>query len=268
VTKSIDIGRPRFSIITPCLNAGETLERALRSVSTQGYADIEHIVVDGGSSDQTLSILEQWPSVRWISEPDRGLSDALNKGIAMSTGDIIGWLNADDWYLPGALELVANTSVAHPEVEWFTGRCPIVNESGEPMRRVVTAYKNVLLRFFSFPLYLSHNFVSCPATFVRREAYEAVEPFQLNYGYSMDYDVFLQLARRGNPVVIPRDLAVFVMMEGTKSMTGFEDQFEEHHQQAREHGDGHPIAVGANAAMSTCIAYAYRGMRAIRSRRA
>ena len=192
----------------------------------------------------------------------------MNKGIAMATGDVIGWLNADDWYLPGAFAAVAGAAIANPKAEWFTGRCPIVDNDANPIRRAVTSYKNSLLRAYSFPLYLTQNFISCPATFVRREAYEAVGPFRLDYRYSMDYDMFLRLARRGDPIIIDRDLAVFMMMEGTKSMSGFEAQFDEHCRQARDHGDGHPFAVAANAAMSRGITYSYRAMRAIRARRA
>src|SRR4029453_6680561 len=87
-----------FSIVTPCLNAVKTLEATLESVAVQDYPLVEHIVVDGGSTDGTLALLRSRPDVRWISEPDEGLSDAVNKGIAMATGDLIGWLNADDLY--------------------------------------------------------------------------------------------------------------------------------------------------------------------------
>ncbi len=257
---------PIISIVTPCYNAATFLERALQSVATQDYPNVEHVVVDAGSTDGTLEILERWPSVRYVSEPDEGQSDAMNKGLAMATGDIIGWLNADDWYLPGAFTAVAGAAIANPEVEWFTGRCPIVDNEGNEIRKGVTAYKNTLLRAYSFPLYLTQNFISCPATFVRREAYAEVAPFRIDYRYSMDYDVFLQLARRGDPVIIHDELAVFMMTEGTKSMSGFEHQFAEHHQQAREHGYGHPRAVLTNRMISQLIVATYRCMRRVRSR--
>ena len=257
---------PTISIITPCFNAAAFLERALKSVADQNYPAIEHIVIDGGSTDGTVEILERWPNIRWVSEPDEGLSDAVNKGVAMATGDIIGWLNADDWYLPGALRAIAGAAIAQPEAEWFTGRCPIVDNEGDEIRKPVTAYKNLLLRLYSLPLYLTQNFISCPATFIRRDAWLAVGDLDLNYRYSMDYDLFLRLARRGDPVILDRDLAVFMMEEGTKSMSGFEDQFEEHHRQALEHGVDHPVATAVNGAMSTTIISIYRGMRYLRTR--
>jgi glycosyltransferase involved in cell wall biosynthesis len=252
---------PTVSILTPCLNAASTLNRALESVSLQQHPNLEHIVVDGGSTDGTAELLEQHSHIRWISEPDQGLSDAMNKGLAMATGDIIGWLNADDRYLPGALEAVTQAASANPEAEWFTGRCPIVNSDGNEIRRPVTAYKNALLRAYSFPLYLTQNFISCPATFVRREAYGKVGPFRIDYHYSMDYDLFLRLARRGDPVILNQDLATFTMTADTKSMIGFEEQFREHHQQASEHGFDHPFAVKVNHVASSAITLTYRVMR-------
>ena len=255
---------PTISIVTPCLNAAATIGRTLESVASQGYPGIEHIVVDGGSTDGTLELLAQFPDVQVISEPDEGLSDAVNKGIALATGELVGWLNADDWYLPGALAAVAEAAAANPRAEWFTGGCPIVDGNGSKIRGGVTAYKNFLLGHYSFPLYLSQNFISCPATFIRASALEAVGPLRLDYSYSMDYDLFLRLARRGDPIILGRDLAVFAMAEGTKSMTGFDKQFSEHAEQARAHGQGHRFAVAANAVVSQMIIPAYRLLRLAR----
>lgn len=254
-----------FTIVTPCLNAASTIGRALQSVADQGIPDLQHIVVDGGSTDGTQDVVEAFPGVTLISEPDRGLSDAMNKGFARATGALVGWLNADDWYLDGALAAVERAAKANPQAEWFTGRCPIVDGSGSPVRSLVTSYKSALLSRYSFPLYLTQNFISCPSTFVRREALGAVGPLSLEYRYSMDYDLFLRLARRGDPVVIDRDLAVFVMEEGTKSMTGFEEQFREHAAQARAHGAGHPYAVATNALTSRAIVLVYRALRRLRA---
>ena len=255
---------PTISIVTPCLNAAATIGRTLDSVASQSYPGVEHVVVDGGSTDGTLELLAQFPDVKVISEPDDGLSDAVNKGIALASGELVGWLNADDWYLPGALAAVGEAADANPRAEWFTGGCPIVDVGGNEIRGGVTAYKNFLLGHYSFPLYLSQNFISCPATFIRASALETVGPLRLDYSYSMDYDLFLRLARRGDPIILGRDLAVFAMAEGTKSMTGFDKQFSEHAEQARAHGEGHRLAVAANSVVSQLIVLAYRLLRFIR----
>lgn len=256
--------RPSISVITPCLDARATIEVALDSVRDQGIADVEHIVVDGGSTDGTVELLAARPGIRWVSAPDDGLSDALNKGLAMATGELIGWLNADDWYLPGAFAAVLEVAEAHPGAWWYTGGCPIVDAHGAEIRKLVTRYKAAWLRRYTYARYLTQNFVSCPSTFVRAAAYEAVGGYELGQHYAMDYDLFLRVGRLGDPVVLDRDLAVFRMVEGTKSMTGFESQFREHSQIARAHGAGHPGAVAVNRLMSHGITAAYRTLRFVR----
>ena len=256
---------PSITVVTPCLNAAATIERALESVRGQGYPDVEHVVVDGGSEDGTVEILER-AGVRYVSEPDRGLSDAMNKGIAMARGEVIGWLNADDRYEPGALLAAGRAFAEHPGALWVTGLCRIVDGEGREIRRFVKAYKRFLLRRYSRRLLITQNFIQCPATFIRADGLRRIGPLDERFGYSMDYDLWLRLAKLGDPVVVDEELAWFTMTEGTLSMSGFETQFREHAQNAREHGDGHPVAVAANAVVSRAIVLAYRAMRAARRR--
>jgi glycosyltransferase involved in cell wall biosynthesis len=258
---------PTITVVTPSFNAAATIEETLRSVREQDYPHVDHVVVDGASTDGTVEILERAEGIRFVSEPDRGLSHAMNKGVQMAGGAIVGWLNADDLYLPGALRAIGEAFAARPEAEWATGRCVIIDGAGREIRKGATAYKNLLLRRYSHALYLTQNFISAPATFVRREAYQR-HPFREDYAMSMDYDVFLQLARAGDPIVLDRDVACFRMMEGTLSMSRFERQFAEHAEQARAHGAGHPLPVAVNQVMSRLIVLVYRALRAARSARA
>jgi glycosyltransferase involved in cell wall biosynthesis len=255
---------PTITVVTPSYNAAATIEETLRSVREQDYPHVEHLVVDGGSTDGTVAILERAEAIRYVSEPDRGLSHALNKGVAMACGAIIGWLNADDLYLPGALRAIGEAFAVRSEAEWATGRCLIVDGDGREIRKSATAYKNFFLRRYSYSLYLTQNFISAPATFVRRDAYQR-HPFREDYAMSMDYDIFLQLAQEGDPIVVDRPLACFRMTEGTLSMSSFERQFAEHAEQARLHGDGHPIAVAINQALSRLIVLVYQALRVVRS---
>jgi len=228
---------------------------------------VEHIVVDAASTDGTLEILAAAPGVSYISEVDRGLSDGLNKGIRMSHGDIIGWLNADDLYLPGALDAVARAYQEHPHALWITGPCLIIGARGTEIRRAATAYKNFLLHRYSYRLYLTQNFVSSPATFITRAGLERIGDFDIDLKYSMDYDVWLRLARLADPVIVDQPLAAFRMQEGTLSMSGFQAAFAEHARVARQHGMGHPVAVAVNVAMSRVIVGVYALLARVRKAR-
>jgi glycosyltransferase involved in cell wall biosynthesis len=258
---------PSITIVTASLNSERTIAATLRSVREQDYAgDLEHVVVDGGSTDGTLEIVRA-AGLRFVSEPDRGLTDALNKGIAMARGEVVGSLNSDDVYLPGALGRVGAAFAAHPEVEWITGRCPIVDDHGNEIRRGVTRYKEVFLRRHTYARHLVHNYISAPATFVRRAALEAVGGYDERFRYSADYDMWLKLGRRGDPLVLdPPPLATFRMAGESLSLTGFETQFAEHVANAREHGAGHPVAVGLNRVASRAIVLSYRAMARVRGR--
>jgi glycosyltransferase involved in cell wall biosynthesis len=249
-----------LTVVTPCLNAASTLGEALASVPE--HDAVEHVVVDGGSTDGTVELLEAAPGVRFISEPDRGLSDAMNKGVAMARGDYIGWLNADDYYLPGALEPVLDALARGPL--WLTAPCLIVDGDGREIRRGVTRYKRFFLRHYGRRSLLVQNYVAAPSTFVRRSALLDVGGFDERFKYSMDYDLWLRLARLADPLVLDDPVTAFRMAGESLSMTGFERQFEEHAQNAREHGQGEPLAVAANVAVSRLIVLAYRAMRLAR----
>jgi glycosyltransferase involved in cell wall biosynthesis len=264
VSDSPPVELPSISIVTPCLNAAGTIEEALASVTAQRYPRLEHVVVDGGSTDGTVDLLRGAEGVRFVSGRDGGRADAVNKGVAMSTGEVIGWLNADDRYEPGALLAVGEALAADPAAMWATGYCRIIGADGEEIRAPITAYKNFLLRHWSFPLYLTQNFVADPATFVRRAALEEAGPLDERYAISHDYDVWLRIACRHRPLVLRRTLAGFRMTEGTASMAGFERQFREHAEVARLHGEGHPLPVAVNQVMSRLIVFVYRVLRAAR----
>lgn len=254
---------PTISVVTPVYNGADTVEEALESVREQDYPRLEHLVVDGGSDDGTIAILER-SGVRFVSEPDRGRVHAANKGVRLTSGELVGFLNADDRYEPGALRAVGEAAAARPDAMWVTGYCRIIGGAGEEIRRPVTAWKNFLLRHWTYRLYLTQNFVSDPATFVRRRALEEAGPLEERYLISHDYDLWLRVGSRHEPLVLRRYLSSFRMVEGTLSMSGFERQFSEHAEVARLHGAGHGGAVAVNALMSRLIVAVYRALRGAR----
>jgi glycosyltransferase involved in cell wall biosynthesis len=215
-----------FSIITPSYNQAVFIGQTIRSVLEQGMEDLEYIIVDGGSADGTIDILRSYEKhLRWISEPDKGLADAVNKGIGMAAGDIIGWLNSDDLYLPGTLQTVSDFFNDHPECKWLCGRGRIIDSSGKERWKWITRYKNSRLKKFSIDKLLRENFISQPAVFFRKELFEKTGRLDLSLKYAMDYDLWLRFAKTAPPGVINLDLAKFRRHRSSKSEKGFRDQF-------------------------------------------
>jgi glycosyltransferase involved in cell wall biosynthesis len=227
---------PRISIITPALNSARFIEQTIASVLDQRYPDLEYIVIDGGSTDGTLDILKRYSDrLRWISEPDRGQADAINKGLRLSTGEILAYLNADDYYEPDALRKVGRAFSARPLARWLTGRCRIVDDGGRELRRPVTRYKEFWLRRGRSGVLSILNYISQPATFWRRSAWEEVGPFDDSLNYALDYDYWLRISRHYPLHVLDEPLANFRLHRTSKSGAGFVEQFDEEYEVARRH---------------------------------
>jgi glycosyltransferase involved in cell wall biosynthesis len=203
-------GEPlKISVVTPSFNQGAYIERTVESVLGQeGPFELEYLVVDGGSTDDTLSILRRYDGrLRWISEPDRGQSDAINKGFRLTSGEVVAWLNSDDVYEPGALAAVAQALGAG--ARWCFGECRVIDEDDREIRRVVSRYKSWVSRRYSLRRLLARNFIPQPATFFRRELLDEVGPVDPRFPYAMDYDLWLRFARVAAPTFVPQPLASF-----------------------------------------------------------
>lgn len=182
---------PDISIITPCFQAARFLKQAITSVQNQAGVTIEHIVVDGGSTDETVSILQQFPDVRWVSEPDDGQASAFNKGLRMARAPLIGWLNADDWYLPDVLREVVAYFAHHPSAQLVNASMERVSPEGKVLELLPAKSSRRALRHFWLRWYgLNH-----PATFYRRELFESIGPVDEQLHYAMDYDFYLRAAQ-------------------------------------------------------------------------
>lgn len=227
---------PRITVITPSYNQGPFIERTIKSVLTQDYPDLEYIVVDGGSTDETVGILKGYGgSLRWVSEKDRGQTDAINKGIRMSSGDIVAYLNSDDVYEKGALKRVSEYFIAHPEARWATGLCRIIDEDGGERRGAITAYKNFLLRRYSYNILLVANFISQPSTFLRRDLFSEFGLFDEKEDRVMDYEFWLRVGRSYPPGIIDGYLASFRVHYRSKTSSDFRKTFREELQVARRY---------------------------------
>ena len=200
---------PLVSIVTPTLNPGLRLERCIASVRRQTYSRIEHVVIDGGSSDQTLERL-QASEVRWISEPDEGQASAINKGWRLANGDILGWLNADDELLPDAVQSVVAAFSSQPAVDWVVGRVEIREGQRGFVRRPSDPAR---------PLrWAAQNLAAQPGSFVSRRALERIGYLDEELDYMMDFDLWVRLVDAGlRGKIVPRILAVFEVHAGSKS---------------------------------------------------
>ena len=222
----------RISVITPNFNGGRWLENCIRSVLAQqgGGVELEYIVVDGGSSDESLAIIARYRSkmADCIVEPDRGPAEAINKGLRRATGEIVGWLNADDRYHPGALRRVAAVADARPDRALYFGRCRIVNEADKEIRRGITRFKEAFFPVSCRFVLQCINYISQPAAFFRRVALEAAGPLREDLSAAFDYELLLRLWRHGGAARVPGPpLADFRWHEGSISGRQFDRQFAE-----------------------------------------
>lgn len=181
------MNRLTVSIITIVYNAEATLEQTILSVIGQTYPSIEYIIIDGGSKDGSLGIIKKFENqiATWISEPDKGISDAFNKGLKLATGDLIGIINADDWYELDAIETIVNSY--NPTIDVYCGDLKLIDRHGNPFKTRKSAPNRLTLG-----MYIMH-----PTTFVTHNAYRKAGIFDINYKIAMDYDLMLRLKGLG-----------------------------------------------------------------------
>lgn len=179
---------PKISIITITFNSEKTLQRTIDSILGQNYPNLEYIIVDGGSKDSTVDIIKSYANQisKWISEPDHGISDAFNKGIAMATGDVVAIINSDDGLLPGALDALAKEY--EPGVDVYRGKVLLWKEDSD------TKVEEVPSMHFTFG---GMNKISHQGTFITKKAYKVYGDYDLQCKYVMDYDLLLRYQRAG-----------------------------------------------------------------------
>ena len=180
---------PRISIVTPCLNSIHTIRDTLESVAGQDYPHLEHIVIDGGSTDGTLEVILSFPHVRWVSGKDDGHYHAMNKGIQLASGDAVAILNADDCYTPGTLAKVGAALADHPEWDALFGDHIFVDGSGrEIFRRREACWDSQIVRY-GFPLVMHQ------ALFVRKTTYDRLGLYRhQDFKNACDYEFLMRLA--------------------------------------------------------------------------
>jgi glycosyltransferase involved in cell wall biosynthesis len=221
---------PLVSVVTPSLNQGRYLREALDSVRAQTYPSVEHIVVDGGSTDETLEILAGYDQVSWISEPDRGQSDALNKGFDRATGEIFGWLNADDAYEPDAVAQGV-TALQESGAGLVYADVMRVNDDGVDPRRIRSRAQ--------WNLWTEVNEgcgIYSPSVFFTREAFLAVGGLDESLHLTMDYDLWLRIGRRFGAHHVDAVWSMQRIHGDAKTIRQYDDFWPERLAVSRRHG--------------------------------
>jgi glycosyltransferase involved in cell wall biosynthesis len=183
---------PKISVITPSFNCAKYIRECIDSVMNQGSVSFEHIVIDGGSTDETVEILKSYPHIKWISEKDNGEADALNKALKLARGEIIYWLNADDLAEPHIFQLIQEEIDNGADVVY--GKALIIDQDGEPVGlRIPKApiSVNVLIRWFQ------HLHISQPSMFLKREIFDKLGGFKTDLYFSIDLELWLRVAAAG-----------------------------------------------------------------------
>jgi glycosyltransferase involved in cell wall biosynthesis len=254
-----DPSLPLVSIVTPSYNQGQFIRETIESVLAQDYPNIEYLIVDGGSQDSTLDVLRQYHQrIHWISEPDSGQADAVNKGIAMTHGAIVAWLNSDDVYVPGAVSCAVGHLLAQPEAALLYGQAEEIDHTSAITRRYTHIDPFDLQRLIH-----SLDFIVQPATFFRRTSFLAVGGLDTSLHYCLDYDLWIKLALRF-PILHTWDvLARSRVYPETKTASGGLERLKEMERMIRRYGRPLLPSIYYREMISACL---HAGIRSLAAR--
>jgi glycosyltransferase involved in cell wall biosynthesis len=204
---------PRISIITPVLNRAGMIGEALASVRAQGYGEVEHIVIDGGSTDGTVELLRGTAGIRWQSEPDRGLYDAINKGLRLAEGDIVGHLNSDDIYLPGAFAAAAAALAENPNADAACGGAVVVRRSAGGSWEVARRIEDARIKRLDWHT-LTRGVPITNARFFRRSWYARAGEYDTHYRLAADREFLIRALLLGMKTIVLAPLVYQYRLHG------------------------------------------------------
>jgi glycosyltransferase involved in cell wall biosynthesis len=220
------------SIITPSYNQGRFIEETILSVLNQDYPHIEYLVVDGGSTDNTLDILKKYEDrLTWVSEPDRGQSHAINKGFRMAKGEVLAWLNSDDTYLPGAVRKAVTYLMENPEVMMVYGEGYQIDENSRVKGRFPWTEP-----FDLWKLVYVWDYILQQTVFFRRKVFDAIDMLDETLEWGMDWDLWIRIGKKFKIEYLPEYLATLRQYPEAKTSLGGAERFRELVSLMRRHG--------------------------------
>ena len=218
---------PKISIITPSFNQGKYIRQTIDSVLGQNYPNLEYFIMDGGSTDETIEILRSYgDKIRWTSEKDDGQAAAINTGLAKSSGDILAFINSDDYFLPGVLKMVAE-QFSKTGCKWLSGDYKIVNENDREIQTLIILYKKFWRSFSSANVLSVLNYIIQPSTFWTRELWSQTGGLDVSLRYAFDYDLWMRAMDIQPPLILRQPLSAFRIHKSSKGGTGYQTQFDE-----------------------------------------
>ena len=231
---------PQVSIITPTFNQASFLRETIESVLGQDYPDVEHLVIDDGSADETRSVLESFGSrVRWWSRPNRGQTPTINEGFAACRGEIVTWLNSDDTLLPGAVSWAVSALKRHAEAGVVFGDTLFTRSDGSPLNRTAT-------QPFDYETFVveCHNPIPQCSSFVRRSLLEETGPLDPAFYYFMDWDLWLRAGLRRPIVYEPVLLSTYRLHPQSKTVAQARRSAPELEYMYRKYFEGRQVPAG------------------------
>lgn len=214
-----------ISVITPVYNSKQFIEDCIKNVIDQNCPQVEHIIVDGNSTDGTVEIIKQYADkhqhIKWISEKDKGQSDAMNKGIAMANGSILSFLNADDYYNPHVLNRVLEVFQSLPEPSLLVGNCNVWNEKGEIIEvnkpSKLDLFDLLIVQFPNNPIYQVHMPTNPSAYFYHASLHKKIGTYNTQEHYALDIDFLLRAVQAATTVYLDEDFGNYRFIPGTKT---------------------------------------------------
>ena len=215
---------PLISIVIPSYNKSKFIDKTLASIVNQNYDNYEVFVQDGGSNDGSVQVIKKYvkkyPNKFFLSTgEDGGQLNAINKGMEQTKGDIVTFINADDYYGPNAFSLVAEKYRSSSKSSWYVGFGSIVDHNNQEIAHLVSLYKKLLLIINSRVLLLVTNYLMQPSVFLSKEYYQKYGPFSGNSSFVTEYDLWLKIAMVKMPIIIHKNISFFRIEPNTKTMT-------------------------------------------------